>query len=51
MDAITKVGSFLTDSFMKLYTSFGAGGVIGFAIIALPILYKLVRLARQLIKF
>lgn len=51
MDAITDVGSWLVSVFQALWSAFGGWGVIGFFIIAMPILYKLGRLARKLINF
>lgn len=51
MEAITQVGSWLVFVMRSLWTALGTWGVIGFFIIAIPILYKIVRLARKLINF
>ncbi|MCI9681204.1 MAG: hypothetical protein HFI26_07450 [Lachnospiraceae bacterium] len=51
MDAVTQVGAWLIEVFRTLWQAFGTWGVIGFFLIAMPILYKLGRLARKLINF
>lgn len=51
MQAITQVGSWLVHVMQSLWSAMGTWGVIGFFFIALPILYKVVRLARKLINF
>lgn len=51
MQAITQVGQWLANSFLALWDAFGTWGVIGFGIIALPILYKLANIAKKIFNF
>ena len=41
----------VAETMQSLWSAMGTWGVIGFFFIALPILYKVVRLARKLINF
>lgn len=51
MENITLVGQWLAQSFLKLWNAIGTWGVIGFGIIALPILYKLANIAKKIFNF
>lgn len=46
---LTLVGQWLFQAFTSLWSAFGAWGFLGFAVIFLPLLRKLVRLFRSLV--
>lgn len=49
LDDLKAIGGWLVGCFTTLWSSFGALGFIGFAVVCLPILRKLIRLFRGLI--
>lgn len=51
MEVIAQVGEFLADSFLRLWTAVGTWGVIGFAIIAPAIIYRISRIMKKIFHF
>lgn len=51
MDVIVQVGQFMAETFIKLWSAFGAWGVIGFGIIGLAVVSRIANLLKKIFQF
>lgn len=51
MEVITQVGEWMANAFIALWNAIGTWGVIGFTIIAIPIIRKVSNLLKQILQF
>lgn len=51
MEVITQVGQWMANSFISIWNALGTWGVIGFTIIAIPLLRKVTNLLKQILQF